>query len=165
MKRLTTILSIISVIIMGGTAQESESTCTLGFAFEISNDKSWGYMEPVVVHITPGSPADRAGLKLNDILLSVNGHGTYRQSLQTLRSWFAENDVGNPCSPQFQPCFQEIHFQEGLPSPKCHQRSTTGTRVCLQSGRCAGPTLPYTGEDEEKMRSTLYVIEPLLLLP
>lgn len=122
MKRLTTILSIISVLIMGVTAQESESksesTCTLGFAFEISNDKSWGYMEPVVVHITPGSPADRAGLKLNDILLSVNGHGTYRQSLQTLRSWFAENDVEVTLAVRnFNHAFREIHFRKDCRHP------------------------------------------------
>ncbi|MDD2330321.1 MAG: hypothetical protein PHE35_05790, partial [Bacteroidales bacterium] len=61
MKRLTTILLILNVLFGIAVAQEDGSTCTLGFAFEISNDKSWGYMEPVVVHITPGSPADRAG--------------------------------------------------------------------------------------------------------
>ncbi|MDD2515066.1 MAG: hypothetical protein WC191_07505, partial [Proteiniphilum sp.] len=61
MKRFVYILLILLMCMGSLWAQEDGSTCTLGFAFEISNDKSWGYMEPVVVHITPGSPADRAG--------------------------------------------------------------------------------------------------------
>ncbi len=69
-------------------AQNGGTACSLGFTFEISDDKSWGYKEPVVVDITPGSPAERAGLKLNDIILSVNGNGTYLKSYQTIRSWF-----------------------------------------------------------------------------
>ena len=118
MKRLTTILLILNVLFGIEVAQEEAPTCTLGFAFEISNDKSWGYMEPVVVHITPGSPADRAGLKLNDILLSVNGHGTYRQSFQKLRSWFAENDEEVTLAIRnFNHAFREITFSKDCRHP------------------------------------------------
>jgi hypothetical protein len=84
------VLYILSLIILTGTvvAQNPPTTCSLGFTFEISDDKSWGYKEPVVIDITPGSPAERAGLKLNDIIFSVNGNGTYLKSYQTVRSWF-----------------------------------------------------------------------------
>lgn len=117
MKRLATILFIVTIF--GNLlAQENESTCSLGFVFKISNDKSWGYREPVVVHITPGSPAERAGLKLNDILLSVNGHGTYRQSFQTLMSWFAENDVEMTLAIRnFEHAFKEITFRKECRHP------------------------------------------------
>ncbi|MDR0422729.1 MAG: PDZ domain-containing protein [Proteiniphilum sp.] len=68
-------------------AQSQDITCTFGFTFEISDDKSWGYKEPVIIDITPGSPAEKAGLKLNDIILSVNHNGTYLKSYQTVMSW------------------------------------------------------------------------------
>lgn len=73
-------------------AQNGTSTCSLGFTYEISDDKSWGYKEPVVIEITPGSPAERAGLKLNDIILSINKNGTYLKSASTIRSWFNLNE-------------------------------------------------------------------------
>jgi hypothetical protein len=73
-------------------AQNESLTCNLGFTFEISEDKSWGYKEPVINSVTPGSPADRAGLKLNDIILSVNKQGTYLKSYQTVMSWFNQDE-------------------------------------------------------------------------
>lgn len=74
-------------------AQNQAVTCHLGFAFEISENKNWGYKEPVIVDITPGSPAEHAGLKLNDIILSVNKNGTYQKSYQTIVSWFNQDDT------------------------------------------------------------------------
>ncbi|MDD4158460.1 MAG: PDZ domain-containing protein [Proteiniphilum sp.] len=111
MKRLVQIVWILFLCTGSVWAQEDISSCTLGFAFEISNDKSWGYKEPVVVHITPGSAAERAGLKLNDILLSVNGHGTYRQSFQTLMSWFSQNGKEVTLAIRnFEHAFKELSF-------------------------------------------------------
>lgn len=118
MKRILIIILTLSILIGNLVAQENDLSCSLGFAFEISNDKSWGYMEPVVVHITPGSPADRAGLKLNDILLSVNGHGTYLQSFQTLKSWFAANDSEMKLAVRnFRHTFKEITFMKECRHP------------------------------------------------
>jgi len=118
MKRVTTILLILNVLTGIASAQENESTCMLGFVFQISSDKSWGYMEPVVIGITPGSPAERAGLKLNDILLSVNGHGTYRQSFQTLMNWFAENNEEMTLAVRnFDNAFKEITFRKECRHP------------------------------------------------
>ena len=39
-------------------AQNGALTCNLGFTYEISDDRTWGYKEPVVTSITPGSPAE-----------------------------------------------------------------------------------------------------------
>lgn len=77
-------------------AQNKDITCGLGFTFEISEQKGWGYKEPVVVEIVPGSPAEKAGLKLNDILLSVNKNGTYLKSYQSIMSWFNQGQDQDP---------------------------------------------------------------------
>lgn len=73
-------------------SQESGLTCNLGFTFEINEDPVWGDKEPVIIDITPGSPAEKAGLKVNDIILSVNHNGTYLKSYKTVLSWFDENE-------------------------------------------------------------------------
>lgn len=110
MKRiLNTIL--LSLIIVGAFAQNGTMTCSLGFAFEISDNRNWGYKEPVVVNITPGSPAERAGLKLNDIILSVNKNGTYQKTYQTVMSWFELNDTEITLAVRnFEHAFKEITF-------------------------------------------------------
>ena len=92
MKRIINVFFIIFLISVKGVSQNSIIKCSLGFSFEISEDKSWGYKEPVVVEIRPGSPAENAGLKLNDIILSVNENGTYQKSYQTIISLFSLNE-------------------------------------------------------------------------
>lgn len=88
MRRILCIL-LIAISLIGNLVAQNETTaCNLGFTFEISDDKSWGYKEPVVTGITPGSPAEIAGLQIKDIILSVNKNGTYLKSYGTIRSWF-----------------------------------------------------------------------------
>lgn len=90
------LLSLLGIIIFFGlNAQNTNETCNPGFSFEISNDPGWGINEPVIVSITPGSPAARAGLRINDIILEVNGHGTYLKPHSTIMSWFSESDEMN----------------------------------------------------------------------
>jgi hypothetical protein len=88
MRRIAEILLVIVIFTGNLFAQDGSLTCNPGFTFKISEDKSWGYKEPVVNSITPGSPAERSGLKLNDIILSVNKQGTYLKSYRTIMSWF-----------------------------------------------------------------------------
>ena len=93
MRRVISVIFLIVFILVGGLFAQNvdNNSCSLGFTFEISNDKSWGFSEPVIVHIIPGSPAEKAGLKLNDIILSVNENGTYLKSSQTIMSWFNQD--------------------------------------------------------------------------
>ncbi len=93
MRRIVNLLIIFLIYPVSVLPENYTTTCSLGFSFEVSEDKSWGYKEPVIVDITPGSPAERAGLKLNDIILSVNGNGTYLKSHQTVMSWFNLNET------------------------------------------------------------------------
>lgn len=73
-------------------AQSVPIVCRAGFAFEISNNPNWGSGEPVIINITPGSPAEKAGLKLNDIILEVNGKGTYLKPHHTIKAWMLDNE-------------------------------------------------------------------------
>ncbi len=112
--KMKQILSVFLFLLIGSvSAQNSKITCNLGFAFEISNNKNWGYKEPVVVDIIAGSPAEQAGLKLNDIIMSVNKKGTYQKSYQTVMSWFNENESEiNIAIRNFEHAFKEISFRK-----------------------------------------------------
>ncbi len=109
MKRVRYILLMVIFLTGSLVAQNGETTCSLGFTFEISDDKTWGYKEPVVTGITPGSPAERAGLQLKDIILSVNQHGTYLKSLAAVRSFFdLQQDEMNIAVRNFRHSFKEM---------------------------------------------------------
>ena len=87
------IFSFLSLaIVVAINAQTNIETCNLGFSFEISSNPNWGEHEPVIRNIVPGSPAARAGLKLNDIIMEINDKGTYLKPRSTIMSWFAENE-------------------------------------------------------------------------
>ncbi len=91
MKRLlyTSLILMISTVLF---AQTGRVTCNLGFSFQIGSNSNWGQNEPIVLEVTPGSPADKAGLKPNDIILEVNGNGTYLKPAHTIMSWFEANE-------------------------------------------------------------------------
>ena len=92
MKRLLHTILIVLLFSTAVFAQDSPVTCSLGFIFQISNNPNWGQGEPIVLEVTPGSPAAKAGLKRNDIILEVNGNGTYLKPPHTIMSWFEERD-------------------------------------------------------------------------
>ncbi len=73
-------------------SQNPPVICNMGFTYKVSNSENWGINEPVVVEIVPDSPAEKAGLRVNDIILEVNGKGTYLKPSATIMSWFMEDD-------------------------------------------------------------------------
>ncbi len=91
MRRIVSFL-VLLLIVLQINAQSAPIICRAGFAFEISNNLNWGNGEPVIINITPGSPAERAGLKLNDIILEVNSKGTYLKPHHTIKAWMLDND-------------------------------------------------------------------------
>lgn len=78
---------LIAVFTLNLNAQTKEQTCHFGITFEISNNPSWGYGEPVVLSVEPFSPAEKAGIKPNDIIMEVNGVATYLRDYKTIASW------------------------------------------------------------------------------
>ena len=68
--------------------------CDLGFSYEISKNANWGINEPVVTYVAPGSPAQFAGLKINDIIMQVRCDATYLRDSILIDEWLRkESDV------------------------------------------------------------------------
>lgn len=102
------IILLISVAVF---SQNDQTTCNLGFSFKISNNSNWGNNEPVVTEVVPGSPAEKAGLKANDIILEVNGNGTYLKPSHTIMSWFMEKPSEMSISIRnFEASFKPMHI-------------------------------------------------------
>ena len=82
-----------SLLLSVGTSQAQTEyvLCSLGFTYHISRNVNWGFGEPIITNVTPNSPADRAGLRINDIILEINGRITYQQPIQVVRDWFNES--------------------------------------------------------------------------
>lgn len=94
MKKISIILFLLAVVVTATMAQTSKKLCNLGITFEISNNPSWGYGEPVIVSVEPYSPAEKAGLKVDDIIMEVNSTATYLRNYPTIENWLT--DDSNP---------------------------------------------------------------------
>jgi len=94
MKRISLILFFISAVFTGMYAQRSlpgaKQYCDLGITFEISNNPSWGYGEPVITSVQPFSPAEKAGLKVSDVIMEVNSTATYLRNFTTIANWLSD---------------------------------------------------------------------------
>jgi hypothetical protein len=53
-------------------AQQGEMRCRLGFSYEFSNNMNWGKDKPVIMKVYPNSPAEKAGVRQNDIIAQIN---------------------------------------------------------------------------------------------
>lgn len=89
MKKLHLALLFIMVIVLNMNAQRGRF-CEFGITFEISNNPSWGYGEPIILTVDPFSPADKAGLKPDDVIMEVNGAATYLRNYPTIANWLFE---------------------------------------------------------------------------
>lgn len=57
----------------GYSQQRNETVCRLGFDYDISQSRNWGYNQLVITKIYPYSSAELAGLKKFDIIDTING--------------------------------------------------------------------------------------------
>ena len=65
-------LALFACHVLTSPAQDDVS-CRLGFSYEFSSNKNWGKDRPVIMKVYPNSPAEKAGLKQNDIIEGING--------------------------------------------------------------------------------------------
>jgi hypothetical protein len=59
-----------------GALSQNPVICRLGFTYDISRSLNWGKGKPVVTKIYPYSPAEKAGVKLFDIIEAIEGIST-----------------------------------------------------------------------------------------
>ncbi|GHT77811.1 hypothetical protein AGMMS50262_19770 [Bacteroidia bacterium] len=81
-------VSLIVVNFLPGFSQDKLSYfCTYGFIYELSQQKSYGYNEPVILSVMPGTSAAEAGLQPNDIIVQINGQTTKDTIIDKIDEW------------------------------------------------------------------------------
>jgi len=93
MKRLGVFLTFLTSCLIAFSQAESKTVCQYGFTFEISMQKSWGYLQPVVLSVTPNNSADAAGLQVGDIIESIDGKSTTGKNIDTIIGWMQNSNT------------------------------------------------------------------------
>lgn len=74
MRKIILFLALLAAIhATGNSQQKNETICRLGFDYDISQSRNWGYNQLVVTKVYPYSSAELAGLKRFDIIDTING--------------------------------------------------------------------------------------------
>jgi len=88
MKKIFLICLILSLFSVNNIkSQEYNKNCYFGFTFEVSKNDNWGFGELIITAVEPNSPAEKAGIKVNDIIMEINGKATYLRDNQTIAEW------------------------------------------------------------------------------
>lgn len=82
MKR--TILSVLLLFAFLNGFAQNRTICRTGISYDISKNNTWGKDRPVVTGITPYSPAELAGIKPSDIILTIDGVQTNNLSTKEI---------------------------------------------------------------------------------
>jgi len=93
MKRWVVFITFLSSWFMAFSQPEPKMVCQHGFKFEISMQKNWGYLQPVVIGVTPNTSADAAGLRVNDIIEKIDGKPALNENIDTIISWIQNSDA------------------------------------------------------------------------
>lgn len=77
MMKKTILSTLLLFFLFSGFAQNRNPLiCRLGFDYEISQNRNWGYNKPVVKSILPYTPAEQAGMKQSDVIEAIDGVST-----------------------------------------------------------------------------------------
>ena len=60
--------------------------CRLGFSYEISNNSQWGKNKPVIMKVYQNSPAEKAGIRQNDVIVQIDDFSVDEISLDDVDS-------------------------------------------------------------------------------
>ena len=75
------------------TAQNNATVCRLGFAYELSQRRQWGFEKPVVRSLVPNSSAEQSGLKVDDVIELIDGVNVTEVASEEIKELF--NATGN----------------------------------------------------------------------
>jgi len=87
MKQLVFLLALLNCYVISISQENQMVVCQYGFTFEISVQKNWGYLQPVILSVVPNSSAEAAGLRSNDIIEKINEKSTTGENIETISSW------------------------------------------------------------------------------
>ena len=87
MKRVICFLAFLSFCFTVFPQTETKTVCQYGFTFEVSMQKNWGYLQPVVLSIMPNTSANAVGLCINDIIEKINDMPTKGENIETIINW------------------------------------------------------------------------------
>lgn len=91
MKKILFTLLLFTIFTHYTKSQVYDKNCYFGFTFDVSENKNWGYGELIITEVEPNSPAERAGIKVGDIIMEINGKATYLRDNQTIANWLFED--------------------------------------------------------------------------
>lgn len=92
MKKLCIAVMLCMIYVINIHAQVYEKNCYYGITFDFSNNSNWGYGELVITDVEPNSPAEKAGIKIGDIIMEINGKATYLRDRTLIASWLFDNN-------------------------------------------------------------------------
>lgn len=86
-KKVSFIFLFLLAFLLESVAQIYDRNCYYGFTFETSKNPNWGNNELVITSVEPNSPAQASGIKVDDIIMEINGKATYLRDNQTIARW------------------------------------------------------------------------------
>lgn len=102
--------------------------CRIGFEYQMSYNENWGANRPVVLSVEPNSPAGYAGLKVGDIIETINGHSVLDISEQDFL-----NLLRTPEGVRMQVSNFGYKAAERILTPECQDRSLIDERLLASS--------------------------------
>ncbi len=136
--------------------------CYYGFTFEVSKNPNWGYGELVITSVEPYSPAEKIGIKVDDIIMEINGKATYLRDNQTIADWLF-SDMYTP-EVKFTIRNMNTYFKEYTLERKCITVNSVSERelsnifsfYSLENTNQRSFTLPLTVEPRKEVDYTDY---------
>lgn len=111
------------------TSNAKSQTCRIGLEYQMSYNENWGANRPVILSIEPNSPAARAGLKVGDIVESING----RQLKDLSEQEFVDILQGGEAAIQLEVSNFSYKKSSRTLQPECHDRAILNERLLAQA--------------------------------
>lgn len=98
-------------------SQVYDKNCYYGITFDVSTNQNWGFGELIITSVEPYSAAEKAGIKVDDIIMEINGKATFLRDNQTIADWLFGN-MHNPVV-KFTIRNMDTYFKEYTLNRKC----------------------------------------------